>query len=66
MANGITSVSFGGSNKKGGDDLYVTAATRYLNFDTGRFERRRLDSVTLFKVSGIGAGESFTRASVKY
>lgn len=65
LSKGLTSVSFGGKNPKGGDDFYVTAASQYLNFENGRFEGPLQGRATLYKISNVGSGQDFDRLDVR-
>lgn len=63
LGKGITSITFGGKNKYGGDDLYVTSATKYLDLSNGKF-KKSLKKRTLYKVCTNKKGVAFQRSTV--
>lgn len=64
LGKGITSITFAGKNKRGGDDLYVVAARKYLSFENGDLLKKTKSS-PLYKISSEKMGISYNRLTVK-
>lgn len=64
LGKGLTSLTFAGKNKYGGDDLYVTAARKYLSYSSGKFKGNFNKKAKLYRVCSGLSGVDFKRTTV--